>query len=156
IAHYADEDRGRAADAELKAFVLGNGGVGKTRLCNALRPSGLPFATPIPSTHGIELGHLRLDIDGHPLMRLNLWDFGGQDIYHGAHALFVQDQAVFLVLWHPDKERGTYQEGDLTLRHHPLAYWLDYVRSLAGTDVAVLVVQSQCEDASQKRTPPID
>ena len=22
-------------------------------------------------------------------VRLNLWDFGGQDIYHGSHALFL-------------------------------------------------------------------
>ena len=40
-------------------------------------------------------------------MRLNLWDFGGQDIYHGSHALFLQGQIVFLILWTPELERGT-------------------------------------------------
>src|SRR5690349_5979289 len=39
----------------------------------------------------------------HPA-RLNLWDFGGQDVYHGSHALFLQGHAVFLLLWCPALE----------------------------------------------------
>jgi internalin A len=27
--------------------------------------------------------------------RLQIWDFGGQDIYHGTHALFMRTRAVF-------------------------------------------------------------
>jgi internalin A len=40
-------------------------------------------------------------------VRLNLWDFGGQEIYHGTHTLFLQGQAVFLVLWTPELESQT-------------------------------------------------
>jgi hypothetical protein len=52
-------------------------------------------------------------------VRLNLWNFGGQDIYHGSHALFLHGRAIFLVLWTPALERQTtYQEGELSL--HPI------------------------------------
>jgi internalin A len=53
---------------------------------------------------------------------LNLWDFGGQDIYHGSHTLFLNGHAIFLILWTPESEhQSTYQEGSLSLRHRPLS-----------------------------------
>ena len=85
--------------------------------------------------------------------RLNLWDFGGQDIYHGSHALFLHGQAIFLILWTPELEcQRTYQEGALSFRHRPLSYWLDYLRAFAGIESSVLIVQSQC-DTRDKRQP---
>jgi hypothetical protein len=36
-----------------------------------------------------------------PRVGLNLWDFGGQDIYHGSHTLLLHGQTIFLVLWTP-------------------------------------------------------
>jgi internalin A len=98
----------------------------------------------------------------HPV-RLNLWDFGGQDIYLGSHALFLQGQAVFLLLWHPDHEQGrTYKEGGFTIRDRPLAYWLDYLRGLAGVDrdgrrvveSPILLIRSQCDSETDERDPP--
>jgi GTPase SAR1 family protein len=103
-----------------------NGGAGKTQLCRRLRD--LPFDPKIPTTHGIQVGQMTFGVDGFPEpVRLNLWDFDGQDIYHGSHALFLHRQAIFLVLWTPELEQGeTYKESALTLRHRPLSYWLDY------------------------------
>jgi internalin A len=60
-----------------------------------------------------------------------------------------------VLLWTPDKEGGEYVEAGMTMRNRPLAYWLDYVRTLAGTQCPVLVVQSQCDDASCDRTASI-
>jgi internalin A len=86
-------------------------------------------------------------------VRLNLWDFGGQDIYHGSHALFLQGHAIFLLLWAPALEQQTaYQEGSLSFRHRPLSYWVDYLRTFAGTNTSMLIVQSQC-DSVRDRTP---
>jgi internalin A len=152
-AHFADLERGFVEDAELKLFVLGNGGVGKTQLCRRLRL--LPYDDTISSTHGVQLGHFDLPIEGRPgPVRIRFWDFGGQDIYHGTHALFLQGHAVFVVLWTPDREDGEADEGGVPIRHRPLAYWLDYIRGLAGTDSPVLVVQAQCDEPRQRRTPP--
>jgi internalin A len=94
-AHYEDLKSGHRIDAEVKVFFLGNGGVGKTQLCRRLR--GMEFDPSIPTTHGIRLGGMALRLDRFPEpVRLNLWDFGGQDIYYGSHALFLHGKASFL------------------------------------------------------------
>ena len=143
-AHFRDLDQEASEDVEVRVLVLGNGGAGKTQLTRRLR--GLGFDPQVASTHGIELHEIQLEN-----FALNLWDFGGQEIYHGAHSLFVQGRAVFLVLWTPHLETvGAYQENGLTMRHRPLHYWLDYLRAYAGTDYPVIVVQSQC-DAPEDR-----
>ena len=86
---------------------------------------------------------------------LNLWDFGGQDIYHGSHALFLHGHAIFLILWTPELERQTtYQEDSLSLRHRPLSYWVDYLRAFAGTDASMLIVQSQCDTRDKRMLHP--
>jgi internalin A len=152
-AHLADLKRGRVEDAEWKLFVLGNGGVGKTQACRRLRQ--LPYDETIPTTHGVQLGEFRLNLEGGAgPVQVRLWDFGGQDVYHGTHALFLQSHAVFVVFWSPDHEEGELEEGGLSLRKRPLAYWLDYIRALAGTRSPVLVVQGQCDEPPQRRTPP--
>ena len=151
-AHYRDRTLGETRDAELKVCVLGNGGVGKTQMCRRL--NGLSFDPSVPTTHGVQLGHLDLSNNEEPV-RLNLWDFGGQDIYHGSHALFVQGQAVFVLLWTPDRESGQFTDGGATMQHRPLSYWLDFVRGLAGSDSTVLIVQSQCDEPSQRQNPDL-
>jgi internalin A len=90
------------------------------------------------------------------VFQVNWWDFGGQDIYHGTHALFLRSRAVFLILWTPHLEnREEYSENEIPLRNQPLAYWLDYVRTLAGESSPVIVVQSQCDRFEDQRpTPP--
>jgi internalin A len=128
-AHYEDLKSGKRSDAEIKVLFLGNGGAGKTQLCRRLRD--LPFDPKIPTTHGIQLGEMTFGLDGFPEpVQLNLWDFGGQDIYHGSHSLFVHGQAIFLLLWTPELEHQmTYQEGELSLRHRPLSYCRDRRRA---------------------------
>jgi internalin A len=152
-AYYADQEASSATDAEVKLFVLGNAGVGKTQLCRRL--CGLPYDVSVASTHGVRVGHFRAEPGGDlPAARVNLWDFGGQDVYHGSHALFLQGQAVFIVLWQPDSERGEYEEAGVRMRHRPLAYWLDYLRGLADAGAPVLLVQGKCDDAHDRRDLP--
>ena len=145
---------GKQIDAEIKVLFLGNGGAGKTQLCRRLRD--LPFDPNIPTTHGVQLGKTTVELDGFPEpVRLNLWDFGGQETYHGSHALFLHGQATFLLLWTPALEhQTTYQEGELSLRHRPLSYWVDYLRAFAGTDASVLIVQSQCDTRDKRILHP--
>jgi hypothetical protein len=63
---------------------------------------GETFDEAVPSTHGIQVSSLPLTT--HVLdapVTLKIWDFGGQDIYHGTHALFLKPRAVFSVVWTP-------------------------------------------------------
>jgi internalin A len=77
--HFADLEFGPAREAEVKVFVLGNGRIGKTQLVRRLMDD--PYDDTIPSTHGIQCRHrTEADLAGWKKVRVNFWDFGGQDI----------------------------------------------------------------------------
>jgi internalin A len=122
--------------------------------------SWLAFDPNIPSTHGIELGRIHIldEADDHPAREANLWDFfwgGGQDVYLGTHALFLDSHALYVVAWTPEHERSReYEQNGVAMRDRPLCYWLDYVRSLAGTSTPVVVAQTQC-DRERDVTEPV-
>jgi internalin A len=86
-------------------------------------------------------------------VRLNVWDFGGQEIYHGSHTLFLHSQAIFLLLWNPEEEKTCGKKTDSD--HRPITYWLDYLRSVAGTDNPLIVVQSQCDTPEIRAEVPV-
>jgi internalin A len=143
-AHLADLDAGAEPLRDLKVIVLGNGRVGKTQTCRRLRTE--PFEADADSTHGISVTSVELAMPtGEESAILNLWDFGGQDIYHGTHALFMQTRAVFLLVWTPDSEQGEHAHGGMVFRNHPLPYWLEYIRHLGGEKSPVILLQNQCD-----------
>ena len=147
---------GEAPNSTVKLFVLGNGRVGKTQICRRLCGEG--FDPSIPCTHGIRLGQLRLagaSVD-QPAVDAHFWDFGGQDIYLGTHALFLDERAIYVITWTPQHEniQESEQEG-VPVRNRSLAYWLEYVRSLAGPQAPVIVVQAQCDRELDVRPAPV-
>jgi internalin A len=146
--HIADLERGSVDVRRAKLVVLGNGRVGKTQLCRILQ--GLPYDEKIPSTHGICVSNIPCPDLG-PGEQLNLWDFGGQDIYHGTHALFMRTRALFVVVWSPDFEQaGEVTAEGIRFRNYPLSYWLDYVCTLGQAHSPVVVVQTRCDRPKQE------
>ncbi len=144
-AHLRDRAGGAEPVRDLKLIVLGNGRVGKTQTCRRLR--GENYDDTIPSTHGIQVTSATLPgTNGAAIDRLNIWDFGGQDLYHGTHALFIRARALFLLVWSPETEGTQEQHADGTVfRNHRLEYWGAYIRHLAEPDSPVLVVQARCD-----------
>ena len=152
--HVADLRSGEEPVRDVKVIVIGNGRVGKTQLCRKLTDK--PFDPTVASTHGITVAvHSAPELEGQPI--LNLWDFGGQDIYHGTHALFTRTRAVFIVVWNPASESTEeYEHEGLWFRNDRLPYWLQYVRRLGGTDCPLILIQSQCDRADQEVSTPPD
>lgn len=150
-AHLHDLEAGAITGHDGKLLVLGNGLVGKTQLCRRLR--GEAYDERIASTHGITV--TSAPVADNPEARWNIWDFGGQDLYHGTHALFLKSRAVFVIAWTPAME-GTreHEHGGMSFRNYPLAYWLDYVRQFSGEEAAVVVVQTQCDTRRERRELP--
>lgn len=154
-AHVRDLDAGAVPVLDVKLLVFGNGRVGKTQLCRRLR--GEDYDPSQPSTHGIITTRAPLPSSGAGAATpLQLWDFGGQDLYHGTHALFTRANAVFLLLWTPALENTAEEAVDgITFRNQPLAYWVDYVRHLGGRRSAVVVVQARCDQAGDEAPCPV-
>ncbi|VUX45208.1 conserved hypothetical protein [Candidatus Defluviicoccus seviourii] len=154
-AHVRDLDVGAAPVLDVKLLVLGNGRVGKTQLCRRLR--GEAYDESEASTHGIATTRAPLPgSDGGAATPLQIWDFGGQDLYHGTHALFTRANALFLLLWSPALENTAEEMVDgITFRNQPLAYWVDYVRHLGGKRSAVVVVQARCDRVEDEALCPV-
>ena len=151
-AHYRDMKGGQCEIADFKLMLLGNGRVGKTQICRRLRGQG--YDETVPSTHGVKIDAAPLTALGDPAS-LRIWDFGGQDIYHGTHALFLKSRAIFMLVWTPELEAlHEHAYGGFTFRNQPLGYWLDYVRESGGEQSPVIVVQTQCDLPEQERLRP--
>ena len=154
-AHLADLTGDDVPVSDVKLMMLGNGRVGKTQICRRLR--GESFDEAVPSTHGIQISSLPLapQVFDAPVT-LKIWDFGGQDIYHGTHALFLNSRAIFLIVWTRKSEAEQFHtHGGFTFRNQPLAYWLAYVRTFGGARSPVLVIQSQCDRPEDECDPPL-
>ena len=156
-AHLKDLEAGAERMRDVKLLILGNGGSGKTQI--ARRLSGLNFDPTWDSTHGIKVSKATLPAqDGQTETTLHLWDFGGQDIYHGTHALFVRSRSLFLVVWCATTEQPESQpdKHGMVLRNHPLPYWLDYVRHLGDGNSPVVVAQAQVDRTGVQQAPDPD
>ena len=123
-------------------MILGNGRIGKTQIANRLRAR--PYQQQADSTHGIQT--VQAPIPGRDGGVFNLWDFGGQDIYHGTHALFLKSHAVFMLVWTPDSENAeTHKHNGMEFRNQRLPWWLDYVRRFGNSRSPLIVVQNQLD-----------
>ncbi|WP_373549319.1 COR domain-containing protein [Haliscomenobacter sp.] len=139
---------------DAKQIIIGNGRVGKTSLLKALY--GLDDFNPAEdSTHGIQLFDTTLTLpEKQATVNLSLWDFGGQELYHATHRIFMQSSALYLVVWDPATESNPGEETvqlhgqDYTFRNYPLSYWLSNVRALSP-DSKIIVVCNKCDDGQE-------
>jgi len=147
-AHFEDLAEGAETVPDVKLVILGNGRVGKTQLSRKLRDED--FQEHWDSTHGVSVRPGALaHANGETAARLQIWDFGGQDIYHGTHTLFLRTRAVFVIAWAQDVENTPeYEHQGIRFRNHPLAYWLEYVRQFGDPDSPVLIVQTKADSAA--------
>lgn len=115
---------------EAKLLIVGAGGVGKTSLLTKLQNPDADLPKPEETTVGISITiePLEYKIDG-KTYTLNAWDFGGQDIYHPTHQLFLTKRSVYVLI-----QDGREKKTDFD-------YWLQAQELLAG-DSPLLLVQN--------------
>ena len=155
-AHLAELEAGAEQISEAKLLILGNGRAGKTQI--ARRLAGQPFQPQWDSTHGIRITQVTLPAqDSVPETRLKLWDFGGQEIYHGTHALFARTRAIFLLVWSQETEllEAEPDQHGMAFRNHPLRYWHAYARD-AGHKGSPLIIAQTRLDQDGILPPPLD
>ncbi|OJJ19690.1 hypothetical protein BKI52_19350 [marine bacterium AO1-C] len=155
--------QGQVKVYQTKLILIGNGRVGKTTLIKRWLEN--TFNPNEPSTHAIQLHSQFLEAlateKEYDQIQLNIWDFGGQDIYHSTHRVFMQTHAVFLLLWDVSTEQALYQKDENILSktadyqdtHHSLMDWLSYVETLSK-DSPVIVVQTKRGERGQQQDPP--
>lgn len=139
-----------------KLLVLGNGGAGKTCLSLALTGRNPAEAAQLGSTHGVKFwdwADFDANVDGSmERVHLHVWDFGGQEIYHNTHRLFMSTGAVFVVVWHPEQDgrQPPRNDGDYADEWRPLRYWLDFIQLSCSHRARVAIV------CSHETAPTVD
>jgi hypothetical protein len=88
------EERKRSLN-EGKLILVGRGEVGKTSLVRRLSEN--EFRGDESKTQGINITNWPLRC-GSKTLRLNVWDFGGQEIMHATHQFFLTERSVYLLV----------------------------------------------------------
>lgn len=115
---------------ELKVILVGNGGAGKTSLVKRLM--GERFDAKEKQTHGINIKKWALQTSDGVDVKLNFWDFGGQQIMHATHQFFLSKRSVYILVLDGRKEEDP-------------EYWLQHVNSFGG-DSPVFVVLNKIDE----------
>lgn len=119
---------------ELKVLVVGNSGVGKTSLIKQL--NGENFELTERPTHEIKRRVIFLDC-GEPIgrVRLNIWDFGGQEMMHTTSQFFLSRRSLYILVL----------SSRLDEMQNRLKYWLAVI-SAFGSDSPVIVVCNKSDE----------
>ncbi len=127
---------------EAKLLIIGEGGAGKTTLTKKLNNPSYELKlenskNPEKSTEGIEINRWDFDHRSDSPFRVNVWDFGGQEVYHATHQFFLTKRSVYALVIDNRRENPN------------LYYWLNIVRLLGG-DSPIFIVKNekqnrQCE-----------
>lgn len=146
ILHYISDLEGsrNAADPryrlrqlnEAKVILVGEAKNGKTSL--AKRLMGKEFNPIEPKTDGIDILQWTIKA-GDRTIRLNVWDLGGQEIYHATHQFFLTERTLYILVLNS-------RQSDSQNR---LDYWLKTIRTL-GKEAPIFIVQNQYEQNPQE------
>jgi internalin A len=123
---------------EAKLLIIGEGGAGKTSLANKLIDSNYKLKlegsdNSEKSTEGINVLRLDFPHSSHNTFRINIWDFGGQEIYHATHQFFLTKRSLYLLV------------ADTRQDNTDFNYWLEVVELLSGAS-PTLIIKNEKQD----------
>ena len=61
---------------------------------------------------------------------INIWDFGGQEIYHSTHQFFLTKRSIYVFVWDPRKEE----------EYKSFEYWFNIIKKLGENSPLIIVM----------------
>ena len=117
---------------EAKVLLVGQGSVGKTCLINRLTDN--KYNPNEPQTDGLNITDWKITVNTKPV-KLNVWDFGGQEIYHATHQFFLTKRSLYLLVCNCRTSED----------ENRLEYWLKLIESF-GDASPVILVGNKCDE----------
>ncbi|MFN6474362.1 MAG: COR domain-containing protein [Nostoc sp. SerVER01] len=111
---------------EAKLLLVGQGSVGKTSLVNRLIHN--TFNRNQSKTDGLGVTNWIIHVNSKDV-RLNVWDFGGQEVYHATHQFFLTKRSLYLLVCNC---RTSEEE-------NRLEYWLKLIETFGDQSPVIIV-----------------
>ncbi|MFZ5857182.1 MAG: COR domain-containing protein [Chloroflexota bacterium] len=116
---------------EAKLLFLGQGSVGKTSLVQRIVLN--VFDANLSKTEGIAIETWQItdqkNPENIPKIKLNVWDFGGQETMHATHQFFLTKRSLYLLVL----------DSRLTQEENRVEYWLKIIQSFGGESPVLIV-----------------
>jgi internalin A len=115
---------------EAKLLIIGEGGAGKTTLRKKILDPEYNLRFDEISTEGIDVVKWEFPLPNGRNFRVNIWDFGGQEIYHATHQFFLTKRSLYILVADARKEDTDFY------------YWLSVVELLSNNS-PLLIISNQ-------------
>jgi GTPase SAR1 family protein len=136
------EAEGEDTLREAKLLIVGEPGAGKTTLARKIVDINSKLPDDNDTTWGIDISRFKFKIRDGNDFTLNIWDFGGQEIYHSTHQFFLTKRSLYLLISDTRKEDT------------PFHYWLQVIELLSESS-PVLIVNNEKQDRSRDINLPV-
>ncbi|MEH2276118.1 MAG: leucine-rich repeat domain-containing protein [Nostoc sp.] len=111
---------------EAKLLIVGEGGAGKTTLAKKIKDQNYQLREE-DTTKGIEVIQWGFPMENEREFRVNIWDFGGQEIYHATHQFFLTKRSLYVLVADTRKEDTDFY------------YWLNVVELLSDNSPLLII-----------------
>lgn len=116
---------------EAKLLIVGEPGAGKTSLSKKIENEHYILNMNEQSTLGIRIVKYRFTANDDSSFQVNIWDFGGQEIYHATHQFFLTKRSLYILL------------SDSRAEDTDFNYWLQVIELLSDNSPVIIALNEK-------------